>query len=397
MAAAGVATIANFASSKSVVETHAATVFNEAGVYLDTSSCWKSGSNDERFAVYWSTGSETGWNSMNEVATNFYATKLPSKDISLIIFCRMNKNAPDNNWGNKWNQTADITSLNQSKAVFKVNAWDGATGANCWKDNSGYTGKFSAKYVACGDNGWTANDSNYKLTLDMTKAEARLEKKFTVDSGDAAEEFKVTGGTWSESYGCGSVADGTNSTYIDVSAGGTNNIKLLATATYEIYYKYHEMGSGKIWVQISSASEADSFAETFLSSITCTDNSVTFAIGTWNKVGSATTSMEYKYEKLTSGAKHLFEEASVNPSGSNVEKCVARYDRILGKYGYGTASNQYHDFMNRTPASLAGSRVLFAVSNIDNTNRILIVTVISIVAIASVGGYFFLRKRKENN
>ena len=396
LAASGAFAVGSAVSNKKVVPVHASTAFNDAAVYLDTSSCWKSGNNDERFAVYWSTGTETGWYSMVDIATNFYAARLPEKDITLIIFCRMNKSNSTNDWSNKYNQSGDITTFTNTSAVFKVDTWDGAT-ASCWKANSGYTSKFSSRYVACADNNWSENNNNYKLSLDMTKAEARLEKDFLVSGEETYEAIKLTDGTWTNSYGCQYVASGTNSNYIDTSEGSNNNIRLKVSGTYEIYWKYHETNGKNIWLQISSSSEADAYAQTFISSITCTDNSVTSELSVWNKVGNATTSMEYKFENLTSGARHLLQQASVNENGSNIEKCVAKYDRILGKYGYGTAAGQYHDFMGRTPAPISGGAklVLPTIGN-NNSNTIAIIVIISLVSVTAIGGFFFIRKRREN-
>ena len=151
----------------------------------------------------------------------------------------------------------------------------------------------------------------------------------------------------------------------------------------------------KFWVQVSSATEADTYAQEFLSTITCTSDSTSFALNAWNKVGSATTSMEYKYEQLTSGARHLLTSASANESGSNVEKCVARYDRILSKYGYGTGDDQYHDFMSRAPALISSSRVAVLGNNSNtDSNNFAAVTLAAIAGISALGGYFVLRKKK---
>ena len=46
-----------------------------------------------------------------------------------LIFCRMNPSAKDNNWGNKWNQTADLAIPTNGNNLFTVpsGAWDGST------------------------------------------------------------------------------------------------------------------------------------------------------------------------------------------------------------------------------------------------------------------------------
>ena len=107
--------------------------------------------------------------------------------------------------------------------------------------------------------------------------------------------------------------------------------------------------------------------------------------------------MEYKFKQLTTGAQHLLTNATANQSGSNVEQCVARYDRILGKYGYGEGSGQYHDFMSRTPSSLSAPRISILGDNPinDNNKTVLLIVIASLLAAAGVGGYFFFRRKKH--
>lgn len=183
-------------------------------------------------------------------------------------------------------------------------------------------------------------------------------------------------------------------TYVVADGTGTDvNIKVAVAGTYELYMK---ASTGKIWMQISSQDEAIAYGGEFLSLITCNSDSVSFQIDAWNKVGSATTSAEYKFEHLTSGARSYLASLQPNESGNDAEKAVARYDRILGKYGYGTASGQYHDFMGRTPARLSANvRPFFNSTNNDGSNVVVIV-IISAFAVTAIGGYFFLRHRKEN-
>ena len=380
--------------SQAIETKAAATNYTDTAVYLDTSTCWKSGSNDERFAAYWSTGSENGWYSMIEISSNFYGARLPEKDITLVIFVRFPKNNSTNDWKYKWNQTGDLSvgDFNKSSAVFKVDSWDNA-GKTCWKANSGYTSKFVTRYVACADNGWVANSADYKLTLDMTKAESRLEKVFSISGTETYEGLKLTDGTWDNSYGVQYVVDGTSSTYVDLSEGGNNNIRLLVNGTYEIYWKHLATDSKNIWIQIGSDTEADAYAQSFIAAITCTNTSTTFALNAWNKVGSEVTSMEYKYEKLTSGARHLLQNATASQSGSNVEKCVARYDRVLYKYGYGSGEGQYHDFMGRTPATLVPSGALLNNSFGSNGASTIAIITITSVSLVAIGGYFLFKKK----
>lgn len=82
--------------------------------------------------------------------------------------------------------------------------------------------------------------------------------------------------------------------------------------------------------------------------------------------------------------------AKTTSSATAVELCAAKYDYILGKYGTTTLSN----FIART-VSPSSANVRFAA--LANNNTALVVVVITaFVGFTFVGGYFFLRKKKEN-
>lgn len=75
---------------------------------------------------------------------------------------------------------------------------------------------------------------------------------------------------------------------------------------------------------------------------------------------------------------------------------IDRYDYVYGKY---SASLTKGDFMNRSDA---GTLVTYSARvnpfNIigNNGNTVAIIVVISMISVTCIGGYFFLRKRKEN-
>ena len=68
--------------------------------------------NDERYAVYLCNGTAASeWVDMTKVADNKYAVTLSVAKLEThknIIFVRMNGKTTENNWDNKWNQSADL-------------------------------------------------------------------------------------------------------------------------------------------------------------------------------------------------------------------------------------------------------------------------------------------------
>lgn len=96
-------------------------------LYLQPNDNWKV--DGARFAAYFFGAGET-WVDMTlvEGETDIYSVEAPA-GYPNVIFCRMNPNATDNNWNNKWNQTGDLKVPADDKVLFVVpaNSWDGAT------------------------------------------------------------------------------------------------------------------------------------------------------------------------------------------------------------------------------------------------------------------------------
>ena len=88
-------------------------------LYLRPSSNWKK--DNARFAIYMF-GNGDGWTSMTSVSgeTDLYQGTIDDK-YPKVIFCRMNPATDENNWDNKWNQTANLDfSPSGYKNVFEV-------------------------------------------------------------------------------------------------------------------------------------------------------------------------------------------------------------------------------------------------------------------------------------
>lgn len=249
---------------------------------------------------------------------------------------------------------------------------------------------------------WTAQTQDISIALSYQTGSASTDDGATYYSTSVAltagSVFKPVNLTNNIYYAYSTLEEGEHSAKgVYVADDGTkdHNIKVLTSGTYEIYVK---TGTGTVWMQISSIDEANGYAEEFLSTIVCNEGGGTnFNINLWNKVGEATTSMEYKYEHLTEGARNLLTGATANKDSSKAyERCVARYDRILGKYGYGSSSDKYHDFMGRTPAPQGSALRLSILNNTKATSTAVIVIVSSLATVAAFAGYFFYKKKKED-
>ena len=97
-------------------------------LYLQPNTNWKV--DNARFAAYFFGNGETWVDAtLVEGETDIYAVTVPSGFVD-IIFCRMNPNATDNNWNNKWNQTADLKVPTDGTNLYTVkeNTWDNGGG-----------------------------------------------------------------------------------------------------------------------------------------------------------------------------------------------------------------------------------------------------------------------------
>lgn len=98
-------------------------------LYLDT-GVWDSG-NTERYAVH--TSDDSGWISMTEVTSQklYKIHNFNVADHPKFYLCRMNGDGSHdtNEWGNRWNQTAEITfeynNGNPLENKFVIDNWDG--------------------------------------------------------------------------------------------------------------------------------------------------------------------------------------------------------------------------------------------------------------------------------
>ena len=182
---------------------------DDTTVYLKPNSNWLI--DNARFAAYYWIGSSNGWLDMTDTdGDGYYEVQAPA-GISGLIFCRMNPAATANSWDNKWNQTGDLTLPTDGSNCYTVPAgsWDGADNTNwsVYTPDSGDDGDPetpAATYIVAGSKGlctseWAAGDTANQMTLN---ASGKYEKTYSsVAAGNY--EFKITDGTWDNSWGNG--------------------------------------------------------------------------------------------------------------------------------------------------------------------------------------------------
>lgn len=98
-------------------------------LYLKPSNNWKV--DNARFAAYFFGNGERWLSMTGPDQDGIYQVEIPSdKSFPSVIFCRMNPSATDNNWNNKWNQTADLTIPTDGTNLYTVKegTWDNGGG-----------------------------------------------------------------------------------------------------------------------------------------------------------------------------------------------------------------------------------------------------------------------------
>ena len=103
-------------------------------IYLKPNSNWTI--DNARFAVYTWNDSGDKWVNMTDIdGDGIYEVKKSDLNND-IIFCRMKPNS-DNNWNNKWNQTANLTVPTNGNNLYTVanGTWDGSDNKNWSKKN----------------------------------------------------------------------------------------------------------------------------------------------------------------------------------------------------------------------------------------------------------------------
>ena len=177
--------------------------------------------------------------------------------------------------------------------------------------------------------------------------------------------------------------------------------------TNSLYLEYYKPSSGSARFTTYSSSNAsypinfykkavtaESFAQTFLDNLTCdsTGNNAPTLTMTWSQLNALYSSISSQSEKnLLKNATYTVNNNTVTP-GSNTTQVVAnamsKYDIIVGKYSY-------TDFISRKGTSAYGYASV-SINNIFKTNDNIpvIILVISLVSVTSIGGYFFLKRKK---
>ena len=264
-----------------------------------------------------------------------------------------------------------VTTTSKTKDAIKCGTSKAAGDMTLTLKNSGMT-KIKV-YVA----GWSTDSTNQ--TIDVSISSGTISPAsitFTCDSG-----ISGNGSTYT--------LDANESTYrFDFTL--TN-----APADAVITLAAHTAKDNRFVVWGATYMFAESFANDFLTNLSCTANGSSQPTYTNDYSWSEFSAL---YSSLDDEEQAILTNATANQSGTAIQQAVARYDYIVGKYNKGLGITSYTDFMHRDPSAIGVSaRVILSGINVNSSAISVVVIVMSMVSLTAVGGYFFLRKRRENN
>lgn len=103
------------------------------------------------------------------------------------------------------------------------------------------------------------------------------------------------------------------------------------------------------------------------------------------------TTLNTEFNALSDSAKKLVKGAVANNAGTDLEKAMARYDHIVKRYS--AVHTEIDDFIGRGVTTSLTNQLFKA----NTTNNIMVISLIACASVATIGGFFFIRKRKEQN
>ena len=299
---------------------------------------------------------------------------------------------------------------------------------------------FEAQYST---GGATADDGvEWTVTSDGTESTYDATKGIHYGTGSAAVQYirlntsDISSGTITKVVVNASTASGVTAT-VGVKVGGDqfgDDPKTLTSSAAEYTFE-DEIGADEIEVEVTKASSAVkaiyvksvvvtyetssgsqqiannashkaaqkaavAYAMAFNAAMDETENCTTGLDAAWATCSSAYTSFKSAAAALgeteEAWAKNLVKYATAQYSDDSGEACIERmmktYEICVQKHGK-TAFMSDLVSLNRVP----NTSPIAILGNSTNANAVAIVVITSVISLTAIGGYFFLRKRREQN
>ena len=211
------------------------------------------------------------------------------------------------------------------------------------------------------------SNENERYATSVVLAQNQVVRFYVAALFDANINGSSTG-SWSKN-GSGQIVTGTAGTYNIYLTPGTPNV---------VYF-----GAPSV-----ADAEAIEFATNFLSAVATvckTDNTTDTSA-----LSSVWSAQDTAFDALGEEAQNILKNAS-HSGASKVNEFASSYDYIYGKYHTELSNN---DFVGRNPST--SSNVLNPLTVNNGTNVAIIIVVVSTISLAALGGFFFIKRKKES-
>ncbi len=162
-------------------------------------------------------------------------------------------------------------------------------------------------------------------------------------------------------------------------------------------FRYYSNATVQLYKLVES-SEAVAYAAEFLEVLSSGQNAVCDNDGTTVLADliAAWGTLAEDFADLSNADKQQFTQGAADESGNDINQALALYDYIAAKYNtqLETQTLADFDFMGRNIQPAQTSRTVKGV--VDSTTASALLVIISSISLVTIGGYFFLRKKKEN-
>ncbi len=184
-----------------------------------------------------------------------------------------------------------------------------------------------------------------------------------------------------------------------------------STYRYLSYYEdnndwrgYLNTNNGDPEIQfVEEGSYAANIATKLKDDLTCNQGATAPSTSVWGAISDAYGEITIQYEQ------NLLKNATYTKSGSGTStvveatgtttqataEAIAKYDYVVGKYLKGQGLEAYNDFLGRDPETIGSGRIVLDPFGISEGNPTAIIIIVSVIGVSALGGFFFLRKRKE--
>ena len=293
----------------------------------------------------------------------------------------------DDKWGNSeavvWSKTDDLGTYSD---VIVIGTYDDE-----WNANYVYAGAAKVFGGHSGDAQWTE-----LVSLSTITANASGHAVYSTSVTLAADyDFKIVHGNneWYGYYSCPDYM--TNREYF--SGGNGDDIHVEKGGTYTLAYDSY---THSVSITSADAEAANNWAKAFLG-VTAENETCTYSMSNWSSMGTAYAGvgMSDEARAIIADEEHIDHGAD---AADYIAAAVQRYDYVLERYGVYNANTNPQGFVDFAGRVEAGSLTLPQSANVSAlitgeliNNTPAIIAVVSFATILAVGGFFFLRTRKE--